>query len=133
MATVIALDASPASLLRAMRGKIVDAYPAYPEVLHVEIRDGSGGLWRFATQYADWSPADPAELIGRSVEDVKIDQTTGALSCLLSDGSSFEVVPGPVEASDDPSHWFLLTPDDLALEFGPGVCWQVRDAKAPHS
>jgi hypothetical protein len=39
-----ALDASPTTLLNSVRGAIVAARIAYPEVLHVEIRDASGGL-----------------------------------------------------------------------------------------
>lgn len=53
MATAVALDASPLNVLRPMRGEIVDARIAYPEVLHVEIRDSAGELWHFATQDAD--------------------------------------------------------------------------------
>lgn len=130
MATKVNLDASPASILSSMRGEIVDARPAYPEVLHVDIRDSRGDLWRFSTQYADWTPADPKDLIGRLVADVRIDEQTGALSCPLSDGTSFEVIPGPFEEADDPCYWELITPDDLFLEFGPGVSWLVRDLKS---
>jgi hypothetical protein len=38
-------DASPLNILRSMRGPIVDARIAYPEVLHVEIKDAAGELW----------------------------------------------------------------------------------------
>jgi hypothetical protein len=44
MATVVALDASPANVLRSLRGSIVDARIAYPDVLHVEVRDSRGDL-----------------------------------------------------------------------------------------
>jgi hypothetical protein len=53
MATVVTLDASPANVLRSLRGSIVDARLAYPDVLHVEVRDSAGGLWRLATQDAE--------------------------------------------------------------------------------
>ena len=53
VATVVALDASPTTVLRSMRGPIVDARIAYPDILHVEVRDSSGGIWRLATQDAD--------------------------------------------------------------------------------
>lgn len=58
MATVVALDASPANVLRSMRGSIIDAKRAYPNALHVEIRDSAGELWRLATQDAEWSSSD---------------------------------------------------------------------------
>jgi hypothetical protein len=74
----VTLDASPLNILRSMRGSIVDARIAYPEVLHVEIKDSDGRLWRLATQDADWSPCDPAQLIGRSVEDAAIDGRPGS-------------------------------------------------------
>lgn len=102
MATAVALDASPLNVLRSMRGAIVDARIAYPEVLHVEIKDAAGELWRLATQDAEWSPADPAQLIGRSVEDADIDGETGELRCKLSDGSMLDVKPAAKEAEDDP-------------------------------
>ncbi|HEY5287588.1 MAG TPA: hypothetical protein VIJ50_10830 [Solirubrobacteraceae bacterium] len=59
MAAVVALDVSPANVLRSLRGSIVDARIAYPDVLHVEVRDLRGGLSRLATQDAEWSPSDP--------------------------------------------------------------------------
>jgi len=54
-----------------MRGSIVDARIAYPEVLHVEIKDPAGELWHLATQDAEWSPSDPDELVGRLVTDAR--------------------------------------------------------------
>ena len=129
MATIAALDASPLNLLRAMRGLITDARVAYPDVLHIEIRDPIGQVWRLATQDADWSPADPGELRGRSIEDAVIDEG-GVLRLRLSDGSRLDVVPVPREAEDDPPSWELITPDGLVLEFGPDVRWQISQADA---
>ena len=102
MATAVALDASPLNVLRSMRGQIVDARIAYPEVLHVEVKDSAGELWRLATQDAEWSPADPADLVGCSVDDADIDRETGELRCKLSDGSLLDVRPAPREAEGDP-------------------------------
>lgn len=133
MATVVALDASPVNVLRSMRGAIVDARIAHPDVLHVEIRDARGDLWRLATQDAEWSPTDPGQLIGRSVEDADIDEETGELRCRLSDGSTFDVKPAVAEAKDDPPNWELISPGGVALEFGPGVRWQISGAEAPSS
>lgn len=130
MASVIALDASPMNVLRSMRGTVVDARLAYPDVLHVEIRDSQGGLWRLATQDADWSPSDPAKLVGRAIEDADIDEETGELRCKLSDGSLLDVKPAAREADDDPPNWELNTPGGVVLEFGPGVRWQISSADA---
>lgn len=131
MAAVITLDASPANVLRSMRGPITDARIAYPQDLHVEIRDSAGGLWRLATQDAEWSPSYPAALVGRSIEDAEIDEQTGELRCKLSDGAALDLKPAAREAGDDPPNWELITPDGLVLEFGPGVRWQIGGADAP--
>jgi hypothetical protein len=128
MATAVALDASPLNVLRSMRGQIVDARIAYPEVLHVEVKDSAGELWHLATQDAEWSPTDPAELLGRSVDDADIDGETGELRCKLSDGSLLDVRPAPREAEGDPPNWELITPGGVVLEFGPGVRWQIGSA-----
>lgn len=116
-----------------MRGEIVGARLAYPHVLHVDIRDSSGELWRLATQDAEWSPSDPAELVGNSIEDAEIDEDTGELRCKLSNSSSLDVRPAAKEASDDPPNWELITPGGMVLEFGPGVRWQISSATAPAS
>ena len=128
MATAVALDASPLNVLRGMRGEIVDARIAYPETLHVEIKDSKGDSWRLATQDAEWFPTDPRELVGRSVSDVDIDGATGELRCKLSDGFFLDVRSAARDAEDDPPNWELITPDGLVLEFGPGVRWQIGSA-----
>jgi hypothetical protein len=133
MASVVALDASPINVLRSMHGAIVDAQIAYPQVLHVEIRDSDGDVWRLLTQGAEWSPSDPAPLVGLSLEHAGIDEESGEMRCRLSDGSTLEVRPLPFAAIDDPPNWEVITPNDLVLEFGPGLRWQISRADAPVS
>lgn len=133
MGTAIALDASPINVLRSMRGSIVDARISYPDVLHIEVRDSRGDLWRLATQDADWSPSDPTQLIGRSIDDADIDKETGELRCMLSDGSVLDVRPTVAEAEDDPPNWELISPSGILLEFGPGVRWQISSADGPYT
>ena len=116
-----------------MRGPIVDARIAYPDVLHVEVRDSSGGIWRLATQDADWSPSDPAQLLGRSIDDADIDEESGELRCRLSDGSMLDIKPAAAETMDDPPYWELISPAGVVLEFGPGVRWQISGADASPS
>jgi hypothetical protein len=135
MAIVLDLDASPTTVLRSMRGSIVDAHIAYPDVLHVEVRDSHGGLWRLATQDAQWSPSDPARLVGHSVDHADIDNKSGELRCRLSDGSVLDIRPAAAEAKDDPPYWELISPAGVVLEFGPGVRWQISSADvatSPH-
>jgi hypothetical protein len=133
MATVVALDASPTTVLRSMRGSIIDASIAYPNVLHVEVRDPHGELWRLATQDAEWSPSDPAQLVGRSIDDADIDEKSGELRCRLSDGSVLDIKPAAAETENDPPYWELISPAGVVLEFGPGVRWQISGADAPAS
>lgn len=133
MATVLALDASPLNVLRQMRGSVVDARIAYPEVLHVEVRDSRGDVWRLATQDARWSPSDPTQLVGRSIEDAGIDEGTGELRCKLSDGSALHIEPAKLQADDDPPNWELIAPTGIVLEFGPGLRWQISGADMPAS
>jgi len=133
MATVVALDASPTSVLRSMRGAIVSARIAYPQVLHVEVRDAQGEIWRLATQDAEWSPSDPAQLVGHSIDGADIDEESGELRCQLSDGSVLDVKPAAAGAEDDPPYWELISPAGVVLEFGPGVRWQISSADAPAS
>lgn len=131
MTIVVAEKASLASLLRSLRGEIVDARPAYPEILHVEIRDPDGDLWLMATQDAEWSPVDPAVLVGQTIESSEIDEKTGELRCHLANGSVFAIRPAEQEADDDPCNWELITPGGVALEYGPGPRWQISDATVP--
>jgi len=116
-----------------MRGAIIDARLGYPDVLHVEIKDSAGEMWRLATQDADWTPTDPSALVGQSIEDAQIDEMSGELRCQLSDGSLLDVKPARKEADDDPPNWELITPGGVLLEFGPGVRWQISSANEPTS
>jgi len=126
-------DIKHTTVLGSMRGSIVDARIAYPDVLHIEVRDSRGEIWRLATQDAEFSPSDPARLIGRSVEDADIDEESGELHCRLSDGSVLDIKPTAAEAEDDPPYWELISPAGVVLEFGPGVRWQISSADAPAS
>ena len=116
-----------------MRGSIVAARIAYPDILHVEVRDSKGDLWRLATQDADWSPSDPAQLTKRSIEDADIDEKSGELRCRLSDGSVLDIKPTAGEKEGDAPYWELISPAGVVLEFGPGVRWQISSADAPAS
>lgn len=109
------------SLLSSLRGEIVDARLAYPDVLHVEICGSAGEVSRLATQDANWSPTNPAELVGKEIVEAKIDAESGGLHCELSDGSALDVEPGAGQASDDPPSWELITSGGAVLEVGPGA------------
>jgi hypothetical protein len=118
------------TILAPMRGRIADACIGYPDVLHIEVRDLSEGIWRLMTQNAEWSPSDPAKLIGRSIEDARLDECR--LQCKLSDGSMLEIRPpaGDKVEDDDPPYWELITPAGIFFEFGPGMRWRCEDANA---
>lgn len=116
-----------------MRGPIVDARKAYPEILQVQVRDSGGGIWRLSTQDAEWSPSDPVQLLGLSIDDADIDEESGELRCQLSDGSVLDIKPAAAEANDDPPYWELISPAGVVLEFGPGVRWQISGTDAQAS
>jgi hypothetical protein len=130
MATVIAQEASLSSLLGSMRGEIVGARLGYPDVLHLEIRDRDRDLWRFVTQDADWSPGEPADLVGQDMEKAEVGDK-GELRCQLSGGSVLVVAPPTRKSDEDPPHWELITPGGVILEFGPGARWQISNADVP--
>jgi hypothetical protein len=128
MPVAIALNSSPASVLPQFRGSIVAAQIAFPDVLHVEVRDQKGDLWKLATQDADWSPSDPRALTGQSIVRSDIDAVTGDLRCDLSDGSALVVSTGSASGRGDPPSWELIAPTGVVLEFGPGMRWQIASA-----
>jgi hypothetical protein len=132
-ATAVALDTSPTTVLGSMRGSIINARIAYPDVLHIEVRDSHGELWRLATQDAEWSPSDPAQLLGRSVDGADFDEKSGELLCRLSEGSVLDIKPTVAAAEGDPPSWELISPAGVVLEFGPGVRWQISGADVPVS
>ncbi len=125
MATTHSLITSPAGGLQSLRGEIIDARIAYPEVLHVELRDREDRVWCFATQDADWVPFEIDQLVGQEVREAVIDPDTSALRCRLSGGAVFEVLPAPQADPDDPPNWELIAPDSSTLVFGPGRTWRV--------
>lgn len=127
MLTTTDRNSALVEMLASFRGLIVDARIAYPEVLHLDVRDDQGELWQFATQDASWFPSDPTELRSKSILGADVDWATGELKCELSTGDALTVIPAPQEEADDPPNWELFTPDGLALEFGPGPHWQILD------
>lgn len=129
MHTTIDRNSKLIDVVANFRGPVVDARIAYPEVLHLEVRDVEGKLWRLATQDASWSPSDPAELRGRTIVKSSVDAKTGELSCQLANGGVFAVTPAEQLAADDPPNWELFTPDGLLLDFGPGRRWRIGDPR----
>jgi hypothetical protein len=129
MATTIDRNSVLVDTLARFRGAIVDARIAYPEVLHLDVRDEEGALWQFATQDASWLPRDPVELRHKTIVAAEIDWDTGTLRCELSEGSAFTVIPAPQEEADDPPNWELFMPNGLLLDFGPGARWRIGDPR----
>jgi hypothetical protein len=130
MASVIP-DISPKQLLKDFRGPIVDAHPAYPETIHLEIRDAAGGLWKFATHDAYYSPSDPDVFPGKTVANVDLEGPLGNLTIGFSDGTDFRVTVEPQDAQDNPVNWRLYTPDGFILAWGPGVHWALKRGDEP--
>jgi hypothetical protein len=126
MATVIP-DLSPSDLLGRFRGTIIEAAPGYPEVIHLDLRDGDGGVWGFSTCYAEYSPSDPEFFPGKTVTNVMLDGS-GKLTMEFSDSSEFSVLAEPEEPDDELATWKLFTPDGLVLRFRPRGLWDLVSA-----
>jgi hypothetical protein len=132
MAPTVIPDIAPAALLARLRGQVLEANRAYPETVQFKLRDADGGEWWLATQWADYYPSDPADILGKVVDDAKLDERTGDLTFTFSDGSEFKVVSRPQEEpGDDLEHWDLFTPEGLVLVWGPDASWQLKRATDP--
>ena len=134
MTVVISKDFSPTEFLMRFRGRVIASRPAYPEVLHLQVRDAHGGIWRFATFEADYFPAEPEAFLGKTVESVDLDVPSAGLTIGFSDRTSLAVVPfslTPDEFDVDYETWHLFTPDGLVLDYGPGENWSLNRATDP--
>jgi hypothetical protein len=120
---VVTPDTFPIEILDRFRGRIIEARPAYPEVLHFTVRDESDGEWWFATQEAKWSPSDPGFLAGKVVVAVSLDDRSGRLTVEFRDGTVFTVDPDHEGAHDDLEAWQLFTPERTVLTYGPRGRW----------
>jgi hypothetical protein len=123
----------PADLLSRFRGEVIRARPGYPEVIHLRVKDAKGAEWGFSTFDADFSPSDPDVLLGKTVISAELDPSN-TLTIGFSDGSDLKVVPRalePGEEDDELENWFLRTPDDLFLDFGPEGRWRLGRASDP--
>jgi hypothetical protein len=132
MAVVIP-DISAADLLSRFRGRIVSSKPGYPEVLLLSVEDAHGREWRFMTFDAEFSPSDPEVFLGKTIISADV-APSNTLTVGFSDGSDLTVVPRslePGEENDDLENWFLLTPDNLALDFGPAGRWRLGSGSEP--
>ncbi|HEX4306369.1 MAG TPA: hypothetical protein VHZ54_10050 [Solirubrobacterales bacterium] len=130
MATVIP-DISPAEVLARFRGLVVEVHPAYPETIHLYVRDALHGLWCLATHDAYYSPSDPEALCGKAIVSADLEGPLGNLTVGFSDGTSFRVWVDPQEAPDDPFNWMLHMPEGLILCWGPGVHWALKRGSDP--
>lgn len=122
-----------AELLDRFRGRVVRSKPGYPDVLLLRVEDAQGSVWRFSTFDADFSPSDPDAFLDKVVVDAKV-ANSNTLTIFFSDNSELRVVPRlvePGEEDDDLENWLLLTPDNLALKFGPVGRWRLGRGDEP--
>lgn len=127
MATVTP-DTSPAELLRRFRGAVADARLTYPERAAVDVEDDTGGKWHLTTWWAEYSPADPERLRGKTVVEADLGERPGQLTVGFSDGTAFTVTPVVDETKDAIQSWELFTPEGLVLSYGPFGRWSLGHA-----
>jgi hypothetical protein len=117
---------TPTEILDRLRGQIFYATRGYPETIQFKLVDGRGEVWWFATDYADYSPSDPDELLGRTIVSADLDEQALNLTIGFSDGSTFKAMFIPHEPLDpDLNTWTLFTPRGFCLTYGPGSQWEV--------
>lgn len=131
MTSVSVLNKAPTEIAIWMQGTIANAQIAHPDVLHIEFLDPAGERWFLATQDAEWSPTDPAQLVGHSIESTDLDPASGTLRLRLSGGLELAITPGARESDDDPPNWELFSPNGGAIEFGPGFLISLRSSESP--
>jgi hypothetical protein len=124
MSSSVIPDLLPAQLLADLRGQIFEAYPAYPESIQFKARDMAGRVWWFAIDYADYEPADPEAMVGKTIVSAHLDDQAVDLTIGFSDGSTFTARFIPHDPLDLET-WTLFTPDDLCLTYGPGARWEI--------
>lgn len=129
--SIVIPDISPAELFDRLRGRIVEAQPGYPEVIHLRLIDPGGAEWGFSTADAHYSPTDPDALLGKTIIGAWLEGPLGNLTLGFSDGSRFRVTVEPQEQEDDPVNWRLFTPYGLILAWGPGVSWRLKRGDEP--
>jgi hypothetical protein len=127
---IVTPDTSPTDLMSRFRGHVTAAEMAYPERARLEVTDAEGGLWRLGTWDADYSPADPEVLNGKTVTSMDLDPSSGVLEVGFSDGTGFTAIPFPIP-DDDMENWELFTPEGLVLSYGPRGRWQLGKATDP--
>ncbi len=125
-------DTTPADLLSRFRGPITCSEPIYPESLLLHLTDADGEEWSLSTFDADYSPNDPGAFLGKTVTGAEV-EPSNTLTIGFSDDTTLSVVPRALEPGEaaDLENWFLLTPDGLALDFGPEGRWLVGSAREP--
>jgi hypothetical protein len=123
-------DTSPAGLLARVRGAVADAHLTYPERIQVNVLDAEGGLWRLISWWADYSPACPDQLLGKTVVDIDLD-AAGKVTVLFSDRTDFSITPVPDDEDDAIENWQLFTPEGLVLKYGPYGRWHMNNATDP--
>ncbi len=133
MAVVIP-DTSPAQFLARFRGLVTSSRPGYPSVLHLHVKDAEGGLWRFGTFESRYLPTDPEMFVGKTVVDVDLNASSAEMTIYFSDGADLRIVPFSLESDEvdaDLESWWLITPEGLILNYGPGDHWVLKRASDP--
>jgi hypothetical protein len=130
--SIVIPETSPADLLARVRGSVKDARLTYPERVRFEVMDAHGGLWLLATWEAEYSPADPEELNGKTVVSAHLDDRSLVLTIGFSDGTSFTVTPIPDDDEGAIENWELFTPEGQVLRYGPWGRWHLGNATDPY-
>jgi len=111
---IVTSDTSAAALLGRFRGQVTKARLTYPERAAFNVTDAKGGNWYLATWDADYLPADPEILLGKTVVGANLDEESEVLTVDFSDETVFTATP-VVHEDEDVENWGLFTPEGLVL------------------
>jgi hypothetical protein len=127
---IVTSDTSAAALLGRFRGQVTKARLTYPERAAFDVTDANGGNWYLATWDADYLPADPKILLGKTVVGANLDEESEVLTIDFSDETVFTATP-IVHEDEDVENWGLFTPEGLVLIYGPRGRWRLAKGSDP--
>jgi hypothetical protein len=130
--SAVTLDIAPADLLARFQGLVVGTRLTHSKRIYLDVVDMEGGKWRLVSWHAKYSPTDPGDNRGKTVNNAEAGERSGVLTVSFSDGTSFTVTPTPDEADDAIENWELFTPDGFVLAYGPRGRWLLGRADDPN-
>jgi hypothetical protein len=95
-------------------------------ILRLEVENATGPDWRVEAERSAW-PADAVEaLASATIEKLELG-SEDEMRLHLSGGDTFEIVPRPREADDEPPSWRVKMLGGMTLKCGPRLFFEFPD------